>query len=120
MSASSIVPNETNKRKLRACLMCGLVKTTLAFRAQGCDNCEPLLNTRANSGRALECTSSQFDGVIAVTRPDKSWVARWQRVDQFQKGIYAIRVQGRLPLDVQDELHEQGITYRPRDGSAKD
>jgi len=70
---------------------------------------------QGSSERILECTSAQFDGVIAMTQPSESWVARWQRVDRFAKGLYAARVTGKIPLDVQDELVSRGITYRPRD-----
>jgi transcription elongation factor SPT4 len=52
--------------------------------------------------------------------PSKSWVARWQRVDKLTKGMYAIRVTGRLSPAVEDQLKAQGISYRPRDGSVQD
>lgn len=32
-----------------------------------------------NSDRIAMCTTSYFDGVIAVIDPENSWVARWQR-----------------------------------------
>lgn len=41
-------------------------------------------------------------------------------IDKFTRGIYAVRVSGRIPDDVEDELDRRGITYRPRDGSARD
>ncbi|KAJ3137024.1 hypothetical protein HK100_000989 [Physocladia obscura] len=67
-----------------------------------------------------ECTSAQFDGIIGVTQPGDSWVARWQRIDTFAKGLYAMRVSGRLPEDIIGRLEDQGFAYRPRDGSVKD
>jgi transcription elongation factor SPT4 len=58
--------------------------------------------------------------MVALMKPETSWVARWQRVDKFVKGMYAIRVAGRLPFEVEEELLDKGIKYRARDGSAKD
>jgi transcription elongation factor SPT4 len=71
--------------------------------------------------------------------PKDSWVARWQRIgkgrepsdilylvlicsklDKFQQGVYAIRVYGRIPEDVEDDLERRGISYRPRDGSVQE
>lgn len=74
-----------------------------------------------NSGeRVAECTSAQFDGVIAIIDPDDSWVARWQRVNRYVKGIYAARVSGRPPPDVLDQLEATGMVYRPRDHTQED
>jgi len=67
--------------------------------------------------RVLECTSSNFDGMVAMMRPTDSWVARWQRIDKFAKGIYAIRVYGLLPEDVLDTMSSMGYEYRARDGT---
>ncbi|KAJ3135734.1 transcription elongation factor spt4 [Geranomyces variabilis] len=116
---SSVIPTERDRRKLRACLLCGLIKSQLQFKAEGCENCEEILKLR-NSKRVMSCTSGQFDGIIAQTQPSESWVARWQRTDKFQRGMYAIRVSGQLPEDVQNMLYQAGIKYRPRDGSVKD
>lgn len=33
----------------------------------------------------------------------------------YAKGLYAVRVNGRIPPEIQDELDRRGITYRPRD-----
>lgn len=52
-----------------------------------------------------------------MMQPPTSWVAKWQRGSKFVAGMYAARVQGRLPDDIVDELEAQGIEYRPRDGS---
>jgi transcription elongation factor SPT4 len=50
--------------------------------------------------------------------PVSSWVAKWQRIDRYKKGIYAIQVTGRLPDEVVMLLEDKGISYRPRDGSS--
>ncbi|RUS21254.1 Spt4/RpoE2 zinc finger-domain-containing protein [Endogone sp. FLAS-F59071] len=104
----------TDKRQVRACLLCSLVKNAAQFRANGCDNCEDIMRMRGSMERVQECTSSNFDGMIAMMRPTDSWV------DKFSKGVYAVRVSGRIPDDVEDELERRGIAYRPRDGSIKD
>jgi transcription elongation factor SPT4 len=113
-----ILPVE--KRRLRACLLCALVKTQAQFRRDGCDNCEEVLQLRSSADRVADCTSPSFDGMIALMNPSRSWVARWQRCDKFAQGMYAIKVSGRLPVDIEEELEERGIRYRPRDGSAQD
>ncbi|ORX44190.1 hypothetical protein PIROE2DRAFT_37838 [Piromyces sp. E2] len=117
-NAASIVPVE--KRKLRACLLCGLIKTQNQFRANGCDNCDDVLHLKGHSARVLECTSPNFSGCIAMMQPERSWVARWQRIDKFTKGLYAIKVLGKLPEEIQEELEDKGIKYQPRDGSMQD
>ncbi|KAF9170432.1 Transcription elongation factor SPT4 [Mortierella sp. AD011] len=115
---SSIIP--TDKKQLRACLLCSLIKKQEQFLKSGCDNCESLLEMRGHMDRVMDCTSQHFDGAIAVMQPSESWVAKWQRIDKFEKGIYAVQVQGRLPEDIEDDLETKGIKYRPRDGSARD
>lgn len=77
-----------------------------------------------------------------MLQPKESWVARWQRIgnhnseqgytslqfgliiimriDKYTQGVYAIRVYGRVPDYVEDELDRRGITYRPRDGTVTD
>ena len=52
--------------------------------------------------------------------PPESWCARWQRIERFQQGLYAIRISGRLPEDIVDALESNNIKYVPRDGSVKD
>ncbi|KAF9351110.1 Transcription elongation factor SPT4 [Mortierella sp. NVP85] len=125
---SSIIP--ADKKQLRACLLCSLIKARTArlfpaskqeqFFKSGCDNCESLLEMKGQMDRVLDCTSQHFDGAIAVMQPSESWVAKWQRIDKFEKGIYAVQVQGRLPEDIEEDLESKNIKYRPRDGSARD
>lgn len=33
--------------------------------------------------RIRECTSVRYDGIIALLKPDESWVGRWQRIGAF-------------------------------------
>ncbi|KAJ3240261.1 transcription elongation factor spt4 [Chytriomyces hyalinus] len=116
-----ILPSDQNRRTWRACLLCGLIKTKEQFRADGCDNCDEVLEMRGSSKRVAEYTSAQFDGIVGLTQPNESWVARWQRCDKFTRGLYAIRVSGQLPEDMVEDMKERGFgTYRPRDGSVRD
>ncbi|KAG9324123.1 hypothetical protein KVV02_003369 [Mortierella alpina] len=139
---SGIIP--TDKKQLRASNP-SLVKQQKQdqFFKSGCDNCESLLEMKGHMDRVMDCTSQHYDGyenvcltsssvfyfstnsftppsAIAVMQPSESWVAKWQRIDKFEKGIYAVQVQGRLPEDIEDDLESKGIKYRARDGSARD
>ncbi|MGH0153640.1 UNVERIFIED_CONTAM: hypothetical protein FKN15_052374 [Acipenser sinensis] len=84
-------------RHLRACLLCSLVKTIDQFEYDGCDNCEAYLQMKGNREMVYDCTSSSFDGVIAMMSPEDSWVSKWQRISNFKPGVYAVTVTGRLP-----------------------
>lgn len=66
-----------------------------------------------------ECTSSSFDGMIAMMSPDDSWVAKWQRTKNFKPGCYAISVNGRLPASIIRDLKASSVVYRSRDTSQK-
>lgn len=96
-------------------MLCSVVQTPQDFKKYGCPNCEEILQLQNDSDRVASCTSAQFDGLIGMMNPEESWVAKWQRTDKFVRGIYAVRVTGRLPIDVQDTLASKGIPYRPRD-----
>lgn len=41
-----------------------------------------------------ECTSSIFEGLISMIDPAHSWVAKWQRLEGYVRGVYAIKVVG--------------------------
>lgn len=93
------------------------------------------LQMKGSPDRIQSCTSTYFDGIIALIDPETSWVGRWQRtcelpswnppgpVDEYPdrktagnvRGMYAVRVKGRVPEDVEAELESRGIKYRPRD-----
>ncbi|CAI5644248.1 unnamed protein product [Oreochromis niloticus] len=104
-------------RHLRACLLCSLVKTIDQFEYDGCDNCESYLQMKGNREMVYECTSSSFDGVIAMMSPEDSWVAKWQRIGNFKPGVYAVSVTGRLPPV--RELKSRGVIYKSRDTAVK-
>lgn len=90
---------------------------------------------KGSPDRIQSCTSTYFDGIVALVDSETSWVGRWQRickapfptscvsVDGYPdrqaagnvRGMYAVRVKGRVPEDVEAELESRGIKYRPRD-----
>ena len=115
MDSQRVVPTEL--RNLRACLLCGLIKTVSQFEASGCDNCESVLNIQGDRELVNECTSSNFDGMIAMMSPSDSWVARWVMIDKLDPGVYAISVSGSLPKHKIRELRAKGIDYHSRDRS---
>ncbi|KZT53383.1 transcription initiation protein spt4 [Calocera cornea HHB12733] len=115
MEQVGAVPAAGKARGLRACLLCSIVQTAADFRKSGCPNCEELLRLRGSIDRVSTCTTTAFDGIISMINPDESWVARWQRTEKYVRGLYAIRVSGRIPHDLEEELVERGINYRPRD-----
>ncbi len=60
------------------------------------------------------CTSQVFEGVLALADPAKSWVAKWQRLDGYVRGTYAVKVAGQLPDDVRTMIEEEyRIQYIP-------
>ena len=147
------IPPQPKARQLRACLLCSLIQTPGDFRKNGCPNCEEILQVcphptpdtpalthqrlqmKGSPDRIQSCTSTYFDGIIALIDSETSWVGRWQRicksppcdstgpVDGYSyrrtagnvRGMYAVRVKGRVPEDVEAELESRGIKYRPRD-----
>mmetsp|Transcript_25227 Transcript_25227/g.42026 ORF Transcript_25227/g.42026 Transcript_25227/m.42026 type:complete len:123 (-) Transcript_25227:122-490(-) len=110
------VPNEF--KALRSCLRCSLIKTFEQFIDRGCENCE-FLAMEGDSRKVQECTTSYFEGAIALVEPRGSWVAKWQRVSQFYPGMYAIDIAGELPEDVVDYLENRGIPYKSSKAASK-
>ena len=51
-----------------------------------------------------------------MNQPTSSWVAKWQRIEGYVPGTYAVKVVGDLPTDVLNALESEGIKYVPRDG----
>uniref|UniRef100_A0A3P9NQH6 SPT4 homolog, DSIF elongation factor subunit n=2 Tax=Poeciliinae TaxID=586240 RepID=A0A3P9NQH6_POERE len=89
------------------------------FEYDGCDNCESYLQMKGNREMVYECTSSSFDGVVAMMSPEDSWVAKWQRIGNCKPGVYAVSVTGRLPPGVVRELKSRGVMYKSRDTAVK-
>lgn len=72
-----------------------------------------------NRENVYDCTSTNFDGMIAVMSPEDSWVCKWQRISRFCKGVYAVSVSGQLPAGIVRDMKSRGITYKSRDTSQR-
>jgi transcription elongation factor SPT4 len=84
------------------------------FRDEGCPNCEEFLHLQGSTDQIESCTSQVFEGLISLANPSKSWVAKWQRLDGYVKGVYATKVSGQLPDDVRSAIEEEyRIQYIP-------
>lgn len=113
-----IQPNQ--QRNMRACMVCSIVRTQQQFLTQGCPNCEELLELAGNPDQINDCTSQVFEGLISVADTNRSWVARYQRLEGYVPGVYATQVEGILPEDVLAAVESAGINYVPRDGSEQE
>ncbi|CAH6723692.1 transcription elongation factor Spt4p [[Candida] jaroonii] len=111
-----------SSRSERACMLCGIIQTYKRFFDNGCPNCEQVLHYQDNDDNQIQdCTSPSFEGLVALGEDNKqSWVARWLRIDSFKSGLYAVKINGKLPPHIVEDLTSQGVLYRPRDGSAED
>lgn len=118
-SSNNFIPANAH-RHMRACMICSIVKTQQQFHAHGCPNCEKFLDMAGNMDLIQEVTSQVFDGLITVSDTEKSWVARWQRLEGYVPGVYAVQVEGVLPEDVVAQAEEAGVHYIPRDGSVNE
>ncbi|KAI4291031.1 transcription elongation factor SPT4 [Pancytospora philotis] len=101
--------------RLRACLGCALVKPAASFKSHGCPNCAALQLERPKNFNAA--TSAAFRGTIGLVDPKNSWVARWQRIDGFAPGTYAMTVEGGLSDDYVEKLEQCGRVYFDRNQS---
>ncbi|KAK5118608.1 transcription elongation factor spt4 [Meristemomyces frigidus] len=105
-------------RTLRACMVCSIVQPSAKFTREGCPNCEEFLELRGNQDAVSDCTSSVFEGLMTMADPELSWVAKWQRLQGYVPGTYAVKVVGVLPEDYIAAAENAGIKYIPRDGSS--
>lgn len=84
------------------------------FKKEGCPNCEEVLGLRGSDDSIDACTSSVYEGLITLVEPSKSWVAKWQRLDGYVKGVYATKVMGQLPDELITEMEQNyKIRYMP-------
>lgn len=58
-----------------------------------------MLHYRGQADLVEDCTSPVFEGLITLREPTKSWVAKWQRLDGFVRGMYAVKVSGNVSGD---------------------
>lgn len=119
MATASMETIPKSLRGMRACLLCSLIKTIDQFELDGCDNCDEFLHMKNNRDKVYACTSSSWDGIIALMSPEDSWVAKWQRIRKCKPGCYAISVSGRMPAPIVSDLKAYGVMYRSRDTSVK-
>jgi transcription elongation factor SPT4 len=101
-------------------MVCSVIKPQSEFIRSGCPNCEDIVGFQNSPENVADCTSANFNGVIALTDPEKSWVAKWQRLDKYVPGLYAVQVVGIVPPEVMSELANRGIKYVPRDGTKEE
>ncbi|EJW02748.1 hypothetical protein EDEG_02857 [Edhazardia aedis USNM 41457] len=106
----------TITKKHRACLSCGILRTNVQFRKDGCPNC-PALQLKNNPDNVLDGTSETHRGLIGLVNPEKSWVAKWQRWSNKTSGAYCMIVEGELPDELISRLEESGKEYVPRNQS---
>ncbi|KAM5514092.1 transcription elongation factor spt-4 [Fusarium oxysporum f. sp. phaseoli] len=113
MSSSNYV-STGQARYLRACMVCSIVMTYARFRDEGCPNCEEFLHLQHSQDQIESCTSQVFEGVITLANPAKSWIAKYQRLDNYVPGMYAIKVSGQLPDEIRSTLEDEyRIQYIP-------
>ena len=62
---------------------CCFMQTHAQFLEEGCENCEAALNLQDAPQKVLDCTTENFEGMIALTSPEQSWVASWQFLSHF-------------------------------------
>ncbi|KAF2462438.1 putative transcriptional elongation protein Spt4 [Lineolata rhizophorae] len=120
MSATTAYVGPNQQRSLRACMVCSIVQLQGRFMSRGCPNCDDFLGMRGSQDTVSECTSQVFEGLITVADPKTSWVARWQRLDNYVPGVYATKVVGALSEEAIAAAEGAGIKYIPRDGSAQE
>ncbi|KAJ8598143.1 hypothetical protein CTAYLR_007414 [Chrysophaeum taylorii] len=101
----------TSMQGLRSCLRCGLIKNFNQFYEHGCENC-PFLELPERQDRVERCTTSDFEGMFSMMKPEDSWVARWEGLTSFYPGIYALRIFGVLPDEVDAMLQDLQLTAR--------
>ena len=103
------------------------------FYQDGCENC-PFLELADRQDRVASCTTANFEGVIAMMKPDESWVARWEGINRNLPGarprrppeeaprprahrrrraqVYAMKLTGQMPEQIRQFLSDKRISCR--------
>lgn len=106
---------QASSSKARACLNCSIIKSMSYFKQNGCPNCPFLM---VNHDRNVHyTTSASFRGLIALVNPRSSWVAKWQRISNYEPGTYAMTVEGVLSNSFIDKIEREGRIYVNRSSS---
>ncbi|KAF7682933.1 Transcription elongation factor SPT4 [Astathelohania contejeani] len=105
-------------KKLKACMNCSRLETNQTFKTTGCPNC-PFLEYHRKSDNLYDGVSDSYQGMIWVIKPEQSWVAKWQRLNKYKEGLYAMTVEGVMPDNLIDKIERNGQTYFQRDFSFK-
>ncbi len=92
------------QRHLRACMVCSVVQLQTRFVNEGCPNCDQYLGMAGSPEVVDECTSQVYEGLIALVDPVGSWVAKWNRLEGYVPGTYAVKVVGTVSLTVTKAL----------------
>jgi len=101
-----------NIDRLRACMNCSLIRTASQFKNSGCPNCPFLSVEKGKNFTAL--TTPAFKGMIGMVNPGKSWVAKWQRIEKYKPGFYAMVVDGQLHGEYIQKIEDSGQVYVDR------
>lgn len=73
-----------SNRRLRACLHCRLVLNQEKWlKLRMCPNCP-------GSFGGPDDTTDNFESLISLVLPMKSWVAEWQQMKHLIPGVYAL------------------------------
>jgi len=74
----------SSMKKMRACIYCKLVLNQEKWgKLRQCPNCPESL-------AGMDETTDNFESLISLVLPMKSWVAEWQRMKNLIPGVYAL------------------------------
>lgn len=76
----------SSMKRMRACIYCKLVLNQDKWgKLKQCPNCPESL-------AGLDETTDNFESIISLVLPMKSWVAEWQQMKNLIPGIYALAI----------------------------
>jgi len=96
------VPN--NKKRLRACLGCKLIKQEEQFSSNGCDNC---LTDLRDPDTLRDNTTTNFSGMISLLDSEISWVAKYTHLNGKMRGLYAIDAEHEWAMNAEEDEQQQ-------------